>query len=65
MKTAEEIGHNPFYPIVEMLLLSPHDHTFWYEREDGTRYMAHRRKEIQVDYFYTEVDDYQLELKLT
>ena len=62
-KTAEEIGHNPSNPIVKMLLLSPKDHTFWYEREDGTRYMAHKRREIRDDYFYTEVDGYQLELK--
>ena len=63
-KTAEEIGHNPSNPIVKMLLLSPKDHTFWYEREDGTRYMAHKRREIRDDYFYTEVDGYQLELKM-
>ena len=64
-KTAEEIGHKPSNPIVKMLLLSPHDHTFWYEREDGTRYMAHRRRKLQEDYFYTEVDGYQLELKMS
>ena len=64
MKTAEEIGHNSVNRVVKMLLLSPHDHTFWYEREDGTRYMAHKRKKVQDDYFYSEVDGYQLELKL-
>ena len=64
IKTSEEIGHNPHYPIVEMLLLNPNEHTFWYERPDGTRYMYHRRKKMDPEHFFTEVDGYQIELKL-
>ena len=64
MKTAEEIGHKHHYPIVKMLLLNPHDHTFWYEKSDGTRYMFHRRKKMDPEDFFTEVDGHQLELKL-
>ena len=63
IKTAKEIGHNPNYPIVKMLLLSSNDHTFWYEKPDGTRYMYHRRKAMTPEDFFTEVDGYQLELK--
>ena len=61
--TSEEIGHEDHYPIVKMLLLNPHDHTFWYKRPDGTLYMFHRRKGWDVEDFYTEVDGYQMELK--
>ena len=60
----KEIGYKPNHKIVKMLLLNPHDHTFWYERPDGTLYMFHRRKGQDPEDFYTEVDGHQLELKL-
>ncbi len=62
--TAEEIGYQSDHPLVKMLLLNPHDHTFWYKRPDGTLYMYHRRKGWDPEDFYTEVDGYQMELDL-
>ena len=62
--TAEEIGHKWDYPLVQMLLLNPHDHDFWYEKPDGTWYGYSKRKDHDPEEWFWEVDGRQMELKL-
>ena len=50
--------------IVEMRLYSPSDHTFTYERSDGTRYLYHHFKDHDPESWEEDVDGYQLELPL-
>ena len=61
--TAEEIGHLPTNKIYKMLLLTPHEHTFWYIRPDRTLYLYHHRKKMNPPKFFTELfEPHQLEL---
>ena len=62
--TAEEIGHKSDYPLVQMLLLNPHDHDFWYKKPDGTWYGYSKRKDHDPEEWFWEVDGRQIELKL-
>ena len=47
-----------------MKLYNPHDHTFTYQRPDGTRYYYHHIKDHDPESWYVEVDGYQMELDL-
>ena len=59
----EDIGYKTTDSIVRMLLISSHDHDFWYEREDGTWYGYSKRKDHDPEEWFWEVDGRQMELK--
>ena len=59
----EDIGYKTTDSIVRMLLISSHDHDFWYEREDGTWYGYSKRKDHDPEEWFWEVEGRQMELK--
>ena len=60
--TAEEIGYKPTDKITKMWLLSPHDHHFLYQRDDGSFYgYSNIKKEGS---WYWQAHGIQLELNL-
>ena len=61
-KTKEQIGYDPKHPLVRMLLISSHDHDFWYEKPDGTWYGYSKRKDHDPEEWFWEVEGRQMEL---